>query len=591
MSSNFVQDINKVFPRAKLFMDEKYARFSQEMLSNLLGGLGFFHGNAKVDGSHAPEYEEVDTNFWVNAASAMTRAEITTTESLTLLSHTPSRPFFPRGFLWDEGFHLLPVIEWDLDLAVSVLQSWLKLMDDDGWIGREQILGPEARNRVPEKFQVQYPHYANPPTLLALLVPILISKITGESQYIGHPSVYLSSPEQSSTLLEELYPLLARHYNWFRHTQAGNFTTAYPRPKDAIDGEGYRWRGRTPMHTLTSGLDDYPRANPPHPGELHVDALAWVGASARALQQLTSHLNLGSEAAMYRQQLADVKQNLGVLHWNSTSKTYCDTTIDNNKFAHVCHEGYISLYPLLVGLLDDPDHPNLPALLDLLSDESKLWSPHGLRSLSAADPNYGKDEDYWRGPVWMNLNVLAVLRLRDVALALRGDDAGIKSEVQKRALSLAAELRKRVVETVFNSWEATGFFWEQYSDKTGEGKHSRAFTGWTACVILLMGLDFGHGDEGSTGADGNAGVSDPDFGGSMSDVSTLTAAIGVVGLLVVAAVFRRRLFVVFAYLVERIMGVWRSGIRGKTGRGTAAASSGQGYEMVVDLEERERYHA
>lgn len=69
----------------------------------------------------------------------MAKAPITTTANNSLLSFTPSRPFFPRGFLWDEGFHLLPVIEWDLDLAVSVVRSWLNLMDEDGWIGRKYI--------------------------------------------------------------------------------------------------------------------------------------------------------------------------------------------------------------------------------------------------------------------------------------------------------------------------------------------------------------------------------------------------------------------------------------------------------------------
>jgi mannosyl-oligosaccharide glucosidase len=70
----------------------------------------------------------------------MARAPITTTGNTSLLSHVPSRPFFPRGFLWDEGFHLLPVIEWDLDLAVSVLKSWLNQMNDDGWIERKYLL-------------------------------------------------------------------------------------------------------------------------------------------------------------------------------------------------------------------------------------------------------------------------------------------------------------------------------------------------------------------------------------------------------------------------------------------------------------------
>ncbi len=196
----------------------------------------------------------------MKAGDAMSRAPITTARPTSLLSFTLAA-FFPRGFLWDEGFHLLPVIEWDLDLAVSVLQSWLNLMDEDGGIGREQILGPEARSKVPDKFQVQYPHHANPPTL-SLLFPILISKLKSTAPYSGHPSVFLSSKDEASTMLKGLYPCSPATTSGFCRTQAGNFSAEYPRPEGCRPGEGYRWRGRTPDHTLASGLDDYPRASP-----------------------------------------------------------------------------------------------------------------------------------------------------------------------------------------------------------------------------------------------------------------------------------------------------------------------------------------
>lgn len=546
--------MDKVFPRTTPFDQEKYAPFTQALLSNLLGGLGFFHGDSKVDDSHADEYQETNEHFWEEAADAMSRAEIKTAPPTSLLTFTPSRPFFPRGFLWDEGFHLLPVLEWDLDLAVSVLRSWLDQMDKDGWIAREQILGPEARSRVPEKFQVQYPHYANPPTLL-LLFPILISKITGASPYVGHPSKYASSSDDASGLLKELYPLLTRHYNWIRDTQAGNFTADYPRPEDAVPGEGYRWRGMTPQHTLASGLDDYPRADLPHPAELHVDALAWVGASAQALQTVAEYIGEEDDAATYEGQLEGIKHNLDVLHWDPDELTYCDATVDRGKYKRVCHQGYLSLFPLLLGLLD-AEHPNLPHVLDMLSDPEKLWSPHGVRSLSAADAHYRTGEDYWRGPVWMHLNVLAVQQLSRVGMQGSGGESG----VSQRAAALAAELRERVVETVFDSWEETGFVWEQYDDKTGEGRHSRAFTGWTACVILLMEV----GDAESAG-DRRENV------GTSSSATPVVASVAFVVLLVV---FRRQVMGLAAELAKYFQGrreKWKAGRR---------------YEQVVDSDDR-----
>ncbi|KAK4230018.1 hypothetical protein QBC38DRAFT_496954 [Podospora fimiseda] len=439
LQSRFTRDLAKVFPPATPFEDGKHDRFTQEALSNLLSGLGFFHGDSKIDNTHAPEYEETEPDFWEKAASAMAKAPITTTEPLTLLSHTPSRPFFPRGFLWDEGFHLLPVIEWDLDLAISVLQSWFSLMDKDGWIAREQILAPEARSKVPKEFQVQYPHYANPPTLLSLAIPSILSKLTGASPYNGHPSIHLKSPKP---LLETLYPLLVKHYNW-------NLPLERPKPFQQPSKRSRRLS----------------KTQPPSPSELHLDALSWVGASASALLQLATYLNLLSDISLYSSHLNTTIQNLDNLHWDTTSKTYCDATYypKNHTTILTCHEGYITLFPFLLGILPS-SHPNIPYLLDSIE---RLSSPFGIRSLSNLDSGYKMGDNYWRGAIWIHLN---------------------------RATKLAKELKENLVETVYNSWSRTGFFWEQYDDKTGEGKGSRAFTGWTgASILLIMGLEFGDG--------------------------------------------------------------------------------------------------
>ncbi len=60
--------------------------------------------------------------------------------------------------------HQLLIYKWDGAITRSVLSHWLDLMNTRGWIPREQILGSEARDRVPKEFIEQPPDNANPPT-------------------------------------------------------------------------------------------------------------------------------------------------------------------------------------------------------------------------------------------------------------------------------------------------------------------------------------------------------------------------------------------------------------------------------------------
>jgi mannosyl-oligosaccharide glucosidase len=145
--------------------------------------------------------------------------------------------------------------------------------------------------------------------------------------------------------------------------------------------------------------------------------------------------------------------------------------------------------------------------------------------LSKQDKNYGTDEKYWRGAIWMNLNVLATLRLHDL-----GKQEGSE---QNRTRRLALELRENVIRTVYNSWSETGFVWEQYSDTTGKGQRSRAFTGWTACVLLLMGMD--------GGVDAPAHEHHAWHGEETLDLLSTPVMFGAVGLMASLVLLRRRI--------------------------------------------------
>lgn len=66
--SAFSNQTLEVFSSKTPFMSPKYATFSESLMANLLGSMGYFHGDEVVDESHANEYEETDLNFWNSEA-------------------------------------------------------------------------------------------------------------------------------------------------------------------------------------------------------------------------------------------------------------------------------------------------------------------------------------------------------------------------------------------------------------------------------------------------------------------------------------------------------------------------------------------
>lgn len=74
------------------------------------------------------------------------------------------------------------------------------------------------------------------------------------------------------------------------------------------------------------------------------------------------------------------------------------------------HIGYASLFPFLFGLVPH-DSPKLEKFLHILTNTRLLNSTFGIRSLSRHDKYFGKDENYWRGPVWINVNFLTLRAL------------------------------------------------------------------------------------------------------------------------------------------------------------------------------------
>lgn len=454
-------------------------------VANMLGGIGYFYGQSKVS------YPRNSNHKGHNNFIAYWPAELYTA--------VPSRPFFPRGFLWDEGFHQLLIRRWDISICLDIMGHWLDLMNVDGWIPREQILGSEALSKVPDEFVVQHPTNGNPPTLFLVISDLLY----------GLKNNKFTSAENNeiTTFLERACVRLEAWFQWFNTTQSGKETGSY------------FWHGRDNStirelnpKTLSSGLDDYPRASHPGDDERHLDLRCWMLLAANCMHSITQLLEKESKSVKDYGSTAKLLSDfemLNQMHLDSAYGAYFDfgnhtekvrlsskETIEGNIHVKrvvrevlerpvlrlVPHVGYVSLFPFM-GKIIPSDSWILEKQLDLISNRSILWTDYGLRSLSKTSSLYMKrntehDPPYWRGPIWMNMNYMILSALYHYSK----EDGPYRD----RAKIIYEDLRNNLIRNVVQNYHKTGFPWEQYDQKTGKGNGARLFTGWTSLVLLIM---------------------------------------------------------------------------------------------------------
>ncbi|KAJ3325804.1 Processing alpha glucosidase I, partial [Gonapodya sp. JEL0774] len=110
----FSNKFKTIFKLSRTFNDDQI-KFGKYALSNLFGGVGYFYGDSV----------NVREGFGVDPPPG----SLEPVEAHALFASVPCRPFFPRGFLWDEGFQLLIIQAWDTSFRMggSVESKYLEL--------------------------------------------------------------------------------------------------------------------------------------------------------------------------------------------------------------------------------------------------------------------------------------------------------------------------------------------------------------------------------------------------------------------------------------------------------------------------------
>ncbi|KAI3382507.1 hypothetical protein SNEBB_010943 [Seison nebaliae] len=457
----FDKKFNKTFPLVNydnFHPDKHFHDFSKYLLSNLLGGVGYFSGRMIVK-STIPNYSEIPTNYFFT----------------NLLTAVPSRSFFPRGFLWDEGFHSLIYGKWNRLLQKQILMHWFKLMNGEGWIPREVILGQEALSKVPNEFIVQNHLSGNPPTFLLVIDQLL-------------------KEDNNNDFLLAIRPYIYGWINWYDTHQRSN-------SKELLTT--YRWNVRDKNSdelilnpkSLASGLDDYPRSSHVTEFDRHVDLHCWMILAMRIILNVDEKLKLNDELTKeIKEKYSSLNDwnNLNRLFWWNEKKRFADYGYhstrcrlvrvrkddnfvtkricqDKPKYQFVDAEGYVSLFPFLFQLIP-PDNQQLNFILDSLINPKIFWTSYGIRSLSTKAPLYQKrntehDPPYWRGAIWINFNYLILRSLNYYS--------NEKNCIERE-------------KNVYDQYLRTNYVWENYNDDDGKGRGTHPFTGWTSLILLVI---------------------------------------------------------------------------------------------------------
>ncbi|KAM0934900.1 putative mannosyl-oligosaccharide glucosidase [Dioscorea sansibarensis] len=467
-------------------VDSETIAVGRAAIGNLLGGIGYFYGQSKIalPKGFALKNGDKFISYWPAA----------------LYTAVPSRSYFPRGFLWDEGFHQLLVGHWDIRICMDIIGHWLDLINVNGWIPREQILGAEALSKVPGEFVAQYPSNGNPPTLF-LALRDLVNGLK-ENKFSAKEA------NEVSAFLDRAYVRLGKWFQWFNTTQSGKaLNTFYWHGRDNTTSKELNPK------TLSSGLDDYPRASHPSDDERHLDLRCWMLLAANCMHSIAELLGTNSglekEYENMAKELADF-ETLNQMHLDDVSGAYFDfgnhtekvrlrwrdVVVDHHvkrelmreasekpQLTLVPHLGYVGLFPFMMGIIP-PASSILRKQMDIISNRTTLWTDYGLRSLSRTSSMYMKrntehDPPYWRGPIWINMNYMILSALHHYSQ----EDGPYKV----RAKAIYDELRSNLIRNVVRNYYETGFLWEHYDQANkGKGKGTRPFTGWTSLVLLIM---------------------------------------------------------------------------------------------------------
>jgi hypothetical protein len=362
--------------------------------------------------------------------------------------NTPDRMPHRHMWLWDTAFTALGLQYLRQDLGEDALRALFAKQRPDG------RLALAARPEAPGADDTED------------------RKIScGESQ---PPIVTWSAWRQfeytrNQDFLAEAYPRLVKYLSWFETNRR------------KVNGL-YGWMVRTESDPVRgarggeSGMDNSPRFDDVT-SMTAVDLSAYMANEYRCLGSMAEVLGNG-EADRWRGEHSRISELINDMLWDDEDRFYYDLD-ENNQFVPVkTTAGFMPMLPQI------PCRDRAESLRMHLTHPQEFWTEFPVPSVSRDEATFSKD--MWRGPAWVNVNVLLYHALLSY---------GFFEE--------ARELVRKTMAEIVRVYSITGCLYEYYDSlastlpadlprKGGAGKHGGVGFGvvadldWTAAAYVHL---------------------------------------------------------------------------------------------------------
>jgi len=276
---------------------------------------------------------------------------------------TPDKFPHRHMWIWDSAFHALGWARLDHQMAVDALAAVFSWQRDDGFI--PITMQPERTQEL----------HSQPPIL------------GWAAEHV------LGISEGAAAVWEAFYPALARFVRWILANRPGT-------------GRGLpgwlKEEGSSTCRCGESGLDNAAQYDHPGPDDC-VDLVSFVVRELETLAKVAALLGRGAEAAEWDELRARLANAANEALWSEEHGLYLNRDREG-RLVEV--KAQASFFPLYAGI---PTPDRAKRMAETLRGNA-FQRPLPVPSLSADHPEYGRN--MWRGPTWMNTNLLIAEGLR-----------------------------------------------------------------------------------------------------------------------------------------------------------------------------------